>query len=66
MDHDTIAKGCPWRTMSRGNWECKALIDTPGGKYPHGTYCADANCACLHIAKILVEELKEELFRRLK
>jgi len=59
MDHETIAKGCPWRTISRNDWHCKALVDTPGGKYPYGTHCSDVNCACLHIANSLVEALRD-------
>jgi len=61
MDHETITKGCPWRVKARRRWHCKALVGQP-----NGSLCAKSNCAGLHIADLLIKELREELFRRLK
>lgn len=52
MNHKTIALGCPWRVLSRGDWHCKALIDQP-----NGSRCVRHNCAAAHIlAFLFIEE----------
>lgn len=56
MEHKTIASSCPWKIMSRGDWHCKALTGQP-----NGSRCDKSNCACLHIAGLLVNDLRVEL-----
>jgi len=58
MDHKTMSRHCPWRVVLRESWYCKALVGQP-----NEAHCCESNCACLHIANILVQEVKEELFR---
>lgn len=55
MDHEMIARGCPWRILSRFDWVCKALLDQP-----HGCFCCAENCAPLHIADLLINDRREE------
>jgi len=61
VDYKTIARSCPWRVMTRRRWRCKALVNQP-----NGALCDETNCGGLHIAELLIKELREELFRRLK
>ena len=58
MDHKTMVRGCPWRVMTRRRWRCKALIGQP-----NGALCDETNCGGLHIADLLLNEFKEEIYK---
>lgn len=58
MNHEMIARGCPWRIMIRHSWHCKALTGQP-----NGSCCAEMNCAGMHIADILINELRAEIYK---
>lgn len=60
MEHKTIARGCPWRVTSRGQWHCKALMGQP-----NGSQCDESNCGGLHIADLLINEFREEVYKML-
>jgi hypothetical protein len=56
MNHKIIARGCPWRVMARNEWMCKALIGQP-----NCCQCHESNCAGLHIADLLLNEILAKL-----
>ena len=58
MTPQMMARGCPNRVFARHRYHCKALIGQP-----NGTLCQPENCAALHIADLLVSELREEMFK---
>ena len=58
MDHKTMARGCPWRVMGRLGWVCKALVGQP-----NGTSCDEKNCGGLHIANLMINEFREEIYK---
>ena len=58
MTPEMMARGCPNRTFCRNRYHCKGLIGQP-----NGTLCEPENCAALHIADLLVSELREEIFK---
>ena len=60
MNHKTMARGCPWRVMCRHRWHCKALLGQP-----NKSLCDESNCGGLHIADILISELREEIHKML-
>lgn len=54
---EKIALGCPNRVRGRYRFHCKALLGQP-----NGTICDPENCAALHIADLLFNELKAEMY----
>ncbi len=58
MDHETMAHGCPWRVMARRKWVCKALVGQP-----NGNNCNKNNCGGLHIADLMLNEFREEMYK---
>lgn len=58
MNHRMMARGCPWRVMHRFRWHCKSL-----NGQPNGSLCEETNCAGLHIADIMVNELRAEIYK---
>ena len=58
---EQMALGCPNRVQVRGSYCCKALVDQP-----NGTACDPENCAALHIADLLVNDLRAEIYSALE
>lgn len=58
MTPQMMARGCPNRILGRHRYHCKGLVGQP-----NGTLCEPENCAALHIADLLVSELREEMFK---
>ena len=61
MNHKTIASGCPGRVMVRDSWCCKALLGQPSGDK-----CGADNCLGLHIADLLMNELRNDILRKIE
>ena len=52
-----IMLGCPNLIEVRDQLHCKALVGQP-----NGSLCDPKNCAALHIADLLINELREEIY----
>jgi len=54
---EQLALGCPNRVKQRHRFHCKALIGQP-----NGTLCSPDNCAAIHMADLMVNELRAEIY----